>query len=142
MARRQNGALAQDMSITAPIAAHAQTTPNRAAIVFDDDVISWRDLGDLIDRLGAFLNERTPEHSGVALHLPNCPALVVFLAAARTGREAHILDPAWPAETANVTLCELKPALVVTTDRAINAPNTICLANAFLPFSSIAALFP
>ena len=85
------------MSITAALSQHARRTPDRIAVRCEDRQITWRALDRAVERLAAHLVEVVPSGRGVALRLPNGPALVLlFLAAARAGREAQILDPDWP----------------------------------------------
>ena len=54
----------------------------------DNHAVSWRDLDRAVNRLAGHLAKMVPAGRGVALHLPNGPALVLlFLAACRAGRE-------------------------------------------------------
>jgi long-chain acyl-CoA synthetase len=103
------------MSVTAPLREHARRDPQGTAIAFEGDRISWLALDEAVDRLAARLRGLVPEDRGIALALPNCPALaVLFLAAARAGREAQVLDPAWPAEMTRTVLDALAPALLAS----------------------------
>lgn len=103
------------MSVTAPLREHARRARQGTAIAFEGDRISWLALDEAVDRLAARLRELVPEGGGVALSLPNCPALaMLFLAAARAGREAQVLDPTWPAEMTRTVLDVLAPALLAS----------------------------
>ena len=73
-------------AVTANIAGHAARTPERAALIIGQDQLTWRDLAAMLDRLAAHLAACTPAAAGIALHLPNGPALaLLFLAAAKAG---------------------------------------------------------
>src|ERR1043166_1453545 len=101
--------------VTATLALHAARTPTRAGLIIGEDRLAWRDLAALVERLAAHIAARTPEGAGIALHLPNGPALaLLFLAAARAGREAQVLDPDWPATLTRKVLAALRPAMIVT----------------------------
>src|SRR6202030_1621903 len=122
--RRTTGGTGGRMAsaVTANIARHAARTPARAALIVGRDRLAWRDLSALVERLAAHIAARTPAGAGGALHLPNGPALaLLFLAVARAGREAQVLDPAWPAALTRRTLAALRPALIVTADPALAA---------------------
>src|SRR3546814_16269564 len=87
-------------AVTSRIAEHAAARPDRAALVFGTDAITWRDLAPLLDRLAAYIAARVPAGGGVALHLPNSQALAPLTpATARALREAESLDPDGPAAT-------------------------------------------
>ena len=90
-----------------------------------------------MERLAAHLVEVVPSGRGVALRLPNGPALVLlFLAAARAGREAQILDPDWPPAMAQRVICELSPAVVVT-ERTELSHTRLIHVDPFGPFDSL-----
>lgn len=109
-------------TITATLRQHALAHPNRVAVVCDGHAITWRELNQAVDRLAAHLSDIVPVGRGVGLHLPNCPALVLlFLAAARAGREAQILDPSWPIEATRLAIKALSPGLLVSEDSALAA---------------------
>lgn len=115
-------------TITATLPAHARRTPDQPAVICGPHAISWRGLDQAVNRLAGHLLKVVPAGRGVALHLPNGPALaLLFLAACRAGREAQMLDPDWPAETARLTLAALAPGLVVSGDARL-AGATPCLA--------------
>jgi len=102
-------------TITAPLSRHARTTPDRIALVCDGHSITWAELDEAVDRLAAHLAKAVPAGHGIALHLPNGPALaLLFLAACRAGREAQILDPSWPAETVQLAITTLLPGIVIS----------------------------
>lgn len=107
-------------TITATLPRHARTQPDRAAMICDGHAMTFGELDRTVDRLAAHLASAVPAGRGVALNLPNGPALVLlFLAAARAGREAQILDPGWPALTTQRAIDELSPGLLVSHDAAL-----------------------
>jgi len=129
-------------AVTTRIAAHAAATPDRPALVFEHDRILWGELALALDRIAAHIVVRVPAGQGVALHLPNGPALtLLFLAAAHAGREAQVLDPDWPPDMTNAVLAALAPAMVVTTDPRIVWPNATMLDNALMPFTEVVRIF-
>jgi long-chain acyl-CoA synthetase len=129
-------------AVTANIARHAARAPARAALIVGQDRVTWRDLSAAVERLAAHVAARTPAGAGVALHLPNGPALaLLFLAVARAGREAQVLDFAWPLALTRKTLAALRPALTVTADPRLEARrNAVVLADA-PTFARVAAAF-
>src|ERR1700761_6967369 len=105
------------MSITAALSHHAAWSPDRDALVFEEQRIGWRHLDREVSRLAAFVAAATPAGSGVALHLPTGPALaLLFLAVARAGREAQVLDPDWPVEMTRAILARLSSGLLISFD--------------------------
>jgi long-chain acyl-CoA synthetase len=103
------------MSITAALSEHARRNPEGTALVCEGSRTTWRELDAGVGRLAGEVARRVPDRErGVALLLPNGPAFALFfLAAARAGREAQVLDPDWPDSTLASVLAELRPGLVV-----------------------------
>ncbi|KAA5601719.1 AMP-binding protein [Blastochloris sulfoviridis] len=102
------------MSLTAPLAVHGRLRPGGTALVFADDRLTWADLDKAVTRLAALVVSKVPAGQGVALSLPNSPALVLLvLAACRAGREAQILDPGWPEATFRRVVERLNPGWIV-----------------------------
>ena len=127
-------------TITATLPRHARETPDRPAVVCDNHAISWRDLDQAVNRLAGHLAKMVPAGRGVALHLPNGPALVLlFLAACRAGREAQILDPSWPTETARLSITALSPGIVVSGDAALaGETGVLAVVDPHGPFEAVA----
>ncbi|MGY8631991.1 AMP-binding protein [Bradyrhizobium sp. 14AA] len=127
-------------TITATLSRHARKTPDRAAVVCENHAVSWKDLDQAVNRLAGHLAKVVPAGRGVALHLPNGPALVLlFLAACRAGREAQILDPSWPTETARVAIAELAPGIVVSGDPTLAGDTEVlAVVDPHGPFESVA----
>jgi long-chain acyl-CoA synthetase len=129
-------------AITATLGLNAARAGTRAALIVGDDRVSWRALCTHVERIAAHIAARTPASAGVALHLPNGPALaLLFLAAARAGREAQVLDPAWPAALTRKTLAALRPAMIVTTDARLAARRNAVVVPERVPFARVAAAF-
>lgn len=98
------------MTIGAGLAQFARSKPYEAAIVCDGAAVSWSELEASVAAYAADLDARTPAGCGVALLLPNSAHLLaLFLAAARTGREAQVLDPHWPPALRDSVIAALKP---------------------------------
>jgi long-chain acyl-CoA synthetase len=127
-------------TITATLSRHARETPDRPAVVCDNHVVSWRELDQAVNRLAGHLAKVVPAGRGVALHLPNGPALVLlFLAACRAGREAQILDPSWPTETARLAIKALSPGIVASGDAALaGATGVMAVVDPRGPFGAVA----
>ncbi|MGL4288724.1 MAG: AMP-binding protein [Phreatobacter sp.] len=130
------------MSVTATLGRHAAKNPGRDALVFEDARMAWHDLDQAIHRLAGVIAAATPTGGGIALHLPTGPALaLIFLAVARTGREAQVLDPDWPEAMTRGILAELAPAMIVSADDVLAGDHTIVLADPFGDFDGIAPAF-
>ena len=127
-------------TITATLSRYAREAPGRPAVICDNHAFSWRDLDQTVNRLAGHLTKVVPAGRGVALHLPNGPALVLlFLAACRAGREAQILDPSWPVDTARLAIVALSPALIVSDDAALGGEaNVLVVIDPYGPFESVA----
>lgn len=125
-------------AVTGAIPAHALDEPGRPALVFEQDRILWRDLAPVLDRIAAHIARQVPQGGGVALQLPNSPALaLLFLATAHAGREAQVLDPDWPTETTRAVLAELAPSLTITADPCLAGPGAIVLGDPLTPFAAV-----
>lgn len=127
-------------TITATLPRHARAHPNRIAVVCDGHTIVWRDLDQAVDRLATHVADVVPAGRGVALHLSNGPALVLmFLAAARAGREAQILDPNWPIGTVRLAIRALSPGLVISQDSELaDQAEMVTVVDPHGPFEAVA----
>ncbi|WP_417712640.1 AMP-binding protein [Roseibium aggregatum] len=75
---------------------------------------SWQDLAGRVGQIENALSTRSGRGGYVVLRLRDPAALIVcFLACARTGRIATIVDPDWPAAQAATVLQEIAPDLVI-----------------------------
>ncbi len=127
------------MSVAGSLSQHARSTPERVAVVCDSACVTWRELDRAVLRIASHLAATVPAGRGVALHLPNGPALVMlFLAACRAGREAQILDPGWPAAMAQSVIAALSPGLVVTTDAGLSCAAPLLRLNSDIGFHDVA----
>src|SRR5262249_19134541 len=139
---RSMDARATTTAITATLGINAARTPARPALIIGQESIAWRALAAQVERIAAHIADRTPAGIGVAPHLPNGPGLaLLFLAAARAGREAQVFDPAWPAALTRKTLAALRPAMMVTTDALLAARRNAVMLPDHLPFARVAAAF-
>src|SRR5262249_5439920 len=130
--------LATTTAVTATLALHAARKPGRAALIVGDDRVTCRDLAANVERIAAHFVARPPPGGGIALHLPNGPAMaLLFLAAARAGREAQVLDPAWPEPLTRKMLAALRPAMIVISDARLSARRNAILLPARLPFARV-----
>ncbi|MBA2673897.1 AMP-binding protein [Ramlibacter sp.] len=126
------------MSITAALTRHAQLSAQCVAIVFEGQEMSWGALDEAVHRLAAHL-AAAANGRPVALHLDNSPALLLlFLAAARSGSEALLLDPAWPAPMLDVVLAKLPDPLLLTSDGDLARRAGGSRVDASLPFAAVA----
>jgi len=101
------------MTIGSSLARFAEDKPDALAIVCDDETVAWRQLWRAVQANAEDLEARCPASRSVALILRNSPSMLThFLACALTGREAAVIDPAWPHVRIADALEALKPALV------------------------------
>lgn len=123
-------------TISTRLSANARRTPHLDAIAFEGDRISWATLESAVDRLAARIERLVPPAAGVALSLPNGPALcLLLLASIRAGREAQILDPSWPVGKAQAVLAALPWGMLVTHEAGL-APAATLIADR-LPFAAV-----
>ena len=99
------------MTIGATLPAFAMRKPNAAAIICDDEIVTWGDLLRAVQAVAADLEARSAGRT-IALVLKNSPSFLAhFLACAMTGREAAVIDATWPSSRISETLVRLSPAL-------------------------------
>ncbi|WP_374253134.1 AMP-binding protein [Xanthobacter sp.] len=101
------------MSITRHLARHALERPDAPALTCGGETLTYATLDALVARCaGRFAGAPA---GGIGLDLPNGAALaLLFLAAARAGREAQILDPGWPEGQRVEVLERVRPGLIVS----------------------------
>ena len=127
------------MSITAPLTAHARRWTDSAALSFDGDSISWGQLDEAVSRIANWIAAEASDGGGIALHLPNCQALVLLLlAVARAGCEAQVLDTTWPQKLVRTVLDEMSPDLLVTGDAKLGADRPALVINPLAQFADVA----
>lgn len=95
------------------IARWAASTPTAAAIEFEQRVLTYAELHQRVDRLGAWLRDAgVGAGELVALELDRSAELVIaMLAAWRIGAAFLPLDPSWPVARRQLILADAKPAL-------------------------------
>lgn len=100
------------MIVGASIPAYARRKPNAPALVCDETVLTWDALEANIRKAAALMEARSPSGRVVALLMGDGPEFLPhFLACARTGRAAAVLDPAWPAGVLDDVMSALAPDL-------------------------------
>ncbi|MET9610097.1 amino acid adenylation domain-containing protein, partial [Streptomyces sp. NPDC006512] len=99
------------------VAAQAARTPDAPALVFEDTVLSYRELQDRAGRLAALLaHHGAGRGRSVAVALGRSADTVVSLLAVMKAGAAYVpVDPAYPAERIAYILDDSRPALVITT---------------------------
>lgn len=101
------------MSIGASLPRFARQKPDAAALVCDGMIVSWAELWDAVQAIAHHLEDHCDGGRAIALILKNSPSLLAhFLACSCTGREAAVIDAAWPAARLKAALAELAPTLV------------------------------
>ena len=112
----------------------AARKPDAPAIICDDEIVTWRELCSGVNALAIALDGRCGAGSTVALILKNSPSMLAhFLACARTGREAAVLDSSWPAARIGHVLVELAPALVISDSADVTSDAIVVDSRAPLP---------
>ncbi|MEU7788012.1 non-ribosomal peptide synthase/polyketide synthase [Amycolatopsis sp. NPDC049159] len=104
-------------SLAELVEAQADRTPDAAALVSEDEAVTFAELNARANRLARLLAERGagPERV-VAVRLPRSVALVVTeLAVAKTGAAFLPVDPGYPAERIRFMLEDARPVFVVDT---------------------------
>ncbi|MBL3669465.1 amino acid adenylation domain-containing protein, partial [Streptomyces sp. M2CJ-2] len=103
--------------------AQAARTPDAAAVVFEETVLTYAELDARADRLAEVLRERGAGRGRfVAVALPRSVDLIVsMLAVMKTGAAYLPVDPDYPADRIAYILDDARPALVVTVGEAAEA---------------------
>uniref|UniRef100_UPI00288BCD13 non-ribosomal peptide synthetase n=1 Tax=Streptomyces naphthomycinicus TaxID=2872625 RepID=UPI00288BCD13 len=107
--------------VPALVEAQAKRTPDRTAVVAEDEQLSYEELSARANRLARLLLERGagPE-SLVALAVPQSPDLVVaVLAVLKSGAAYLPVDLDYPADRVAHMLADAAPVLVVTVRDAV-----------------------
>ncbi len=127
------------MSITVALSRNADRLPESVALEFEQYCLTWSELDEIVHRLAAFVSTVVPEGRPLALHMPNCPALtILFLAVARAGREAQVLDPLWPRQLLYTVLERLSDPLLVTSDQEFVDRDRTIFVDSTLGFDEVA----
>ena len=83
------------MDIAASLREQGQKTPNRPAIIFRDQIITFSQMISMVNRLANNLNERgIKKGDNVAVYLPSCPEYIIsYFAIFSLGAVIVPLDP-------------------------------------------------
>ncbi|KJJ40983.1 diguanylate cyclase [Bacillus subtilis] len=105
-------------------------TPERIALICDDDQVNYQELNEKANRLAHLLIEKGlgPEQF-VALSLPRSPEMVLsMLAVLKTGAAYLPLDPEFPADRISYMLEDAKPSCIITTEEiAARLPDNLAV---------------
>lgn len=83
--------------LTEFLEAHAAKRPDDIALYCGKSLLTWSELFNQVEILGAWIALQTPENGSVAIDIPtSIEFAVTFLAAANVGRRAVIYDNTWP----------------------------------------------
>lgn len=98
------------------VAHWARTAPDRPALVFGDEVISYGQLEVLTDRLAGWLDARGVRPGDrVGVQLPNCPQFVVAMLAVLRAGAVHVpVNPMFRAAELSHELRDAGPEIVIT----------------------------
>ncbi|WP_181315276.1 AMP-binding protein [Salsuginibacillus halophilus] len=103
------------MNIADQLAVHAQTSPNKTAVVIGSTKLTYAELNDSANQSARGLAAAGAAGQHTALHAANHSAWIqMFFGALRAGSIPVIMDPAWrPHETEDV-LQRTQPAVILT----------------------------
>ncbi|RVU22311.1 acyl-CoA synthetase [Streptomyces antnestii] len=107
-----------EISVPDHVAHWARLRPDRAAVVFEDRTLTYRELDELSRRLaGRLAAEGVAPGDRVAVHLPNCPQfLIAFLAILRLGAVHVPVNPMFQSAELAYELQDSGAETVVTLD--------------------------
>jgi long-chain acyl-CoA synthetase len=105
------------------IRAHANTFPDREALVYLGSAISYRELDQLADRFASLLLSQGCRRGDVlGIHLPNTPQYVVaFVAAARLGVVVTSISPLLTAPEIRHQACDARVKVILTLTQLFQA---------------------
>ena len=97
----------------------ARDHPERDAVIFYGSRITYNELNELSDRFACFLKELGVRKGDVvALHLPNCPQLLItYFGSLKAGCIAALMNPRAKRYETEYLLGEIEPRVVVCLDR-------------------------
>ncbi|MDB9524396.1 amino acid adenylation domain-containing protein [Oscillatoria sp. CS-180] len=138
-----------DCCVHEQIAEQAQATPDATAVIFEDVVLTYRDLEQQANQLAHYLMAKGVQPGErVALGLERSAELVItLLAILKVGATYLPLDPAYPAERLRFILNDADVAMLVTANDGMvgsahpTMPTTLVLDLA-QDAAAIAATFP
>lgn len=104
---------------------HAEKSPDKAALICDQEKLVWRDLTQHVGYLTRWFSQNTPANARIGLLLPNCLLLpVIFFAIARSGRAALILDIGLPMRSVQQALKEAQCTLTISFENLTGVQNS------------------
>jgi long-chain acyl-CoA synthetase len=103
-------------TIPATLEETARKHPDRTAMIFKDNKISYREYNETVDRFGAALQSfDVRKGDRVAIHLPNCPQfLFAYNAILRIGGIAVPCNPIYTAREMSYQLNDSDPKIIIT----------------------------
>ncbi|MGW6026703.1 AMP-binding protein [Streptomyces sp. NPDC055099] len=98
------------------VAHWARFEPERPALVFGEEVVSYRRLDEMTDRLAGWLDARGVRPGDrVGVQLPNCPQFVIAMLAVLRAGAVHVpVNPMFRAAELSHELRDAGPEIVVT----------------------------
>ncbi|WP_189766448.1 amino acid adenylation domain-containing protein, partial [Streptomyces xanthochromogenes] len=107
---------APELGLDGLFAGQAARSPEAAAVVFEDQVVSYGELEVWSNRLARYLSGKGVRPGDlVAVHVERSPHMVAaILAVLKAGAGYTMLDPQFPDERLNAVLQQVRPAVVVT----------------------------
>jgi amino acid adenylation domain-containing protein len=110
---------AQQSTIVRLVDEQIMRTPEAIALVFADDELTYRQLGDKVNQLAHHLQRLgVRAESLVGVFMDRSPGMVItFLAILKAGGAYVPLDPAYPAERTAFVIEDSGVSVVVTTER-------------------------
>lgn len=116
-ARGDATARVQGPAVTFPqvFAERVRSDPDKPALVFEDVELSYRELGEQVQRLAQALVERGVRPGDVVgVMLPRSPELITSLLAVMTAGAAYLaLDPDYPVDRLAYMVADARPRLVI-----------------------------
>ncbi|WP_405912206.1 non-ribosomal peptide synthase/polyketide synthase [Streptomyces sp. NBC_00963] len=115
VARNDTACPAPDATLPALFEARTRATPEAPAVVFENTVLTYRELNRRANRLAhALISRGVGPEQVVALRLPRSAELVVaVLAVLKTGAAYLPVDPDYPAARITYMLEDARPAVVL-----------------------------
>lgn len=96
---------------------NAQQLPEKPAIIFNDQSISWRQLGKAVEIGASYIASKlsNSEQHIVGIHLPNGPEFVTaYLSIVHSGHIAMPLDPNFKQPEISSVTSQMKPTFTIT----------------------------
>ena len=103
-------------TLSAALQDMAQKYPDRSAMIFRNNSVSYREFNQAVDRFGASLQQLGVEKgTRVAVHMPNCPQFPIsYYAALRVGAIAVPCNPIYTARELKHQLTDSGSEVIIT----------------------------